>query len=171
VADEKSKAPPPAAPPAAAKKGVAGTVIGVVLTALLSTGGAFGGAKFGAASAAAAHPNPEAEHAPGIPTVRAPGVTMPLEPFLVTVNDASGKPRAVKVTLALELRPHELEEALKPFVPRLRDATLTYLRALTFEEAANNQHVEKMRAELLERFTKLGAIAIEQILITDFVTQ
>jgi hypothetical protein len=28
-----------------------------------------------------------------------------------------------------------------------------------------------MRGELLERFTKLGAIAIEQILITDFVTQ
>lgn len=172
MADEKSKAPPAAAPPPAAKKGgVAGTAIGIVLTALLSAGGAFGGAKFGAASAAAKHPSPEGEHAPGIPTVRAPGLTMPLEPFLVTVNDASGKPRAVKVTLALELRPHELEEALKPFVPRLRDATLTYLRALTFEEAANNQHVEKMRGDLLERFTKLGAIAIEQILITDFVTQ
>ncbi len=171
MADEKSKAPPAAAVPAAPKKGIAGTAIGILLTAVLSGGAAFGGAKFGAASVQPAHPEGEGEHAAGIPTVRAPGITMPLEPFLVTVNDATGKPRAVKVTLALELRPHELEEALKPFVPRLRDATLTYLRALTFEEAANNQHVEKMRGELLERFIKLGAIAIDQILITDFVTQ
>ncbi len=170
MADEKSKAPPAVtiAPPP--KKGAAGTAIGVLLTAVLSAGAAFGGAKFGAASVKPAHPEGEGEHA-AVPTVRAPGLTMPLEPFLVTVNDATGKPRAVKVTLALELRPHELEEALKPYVPRLRDATLTYLRALTFEEAANNQHVEKMRGELLERFIKLGAIAIDQILITDFVTQ
>jgi flagellar basal body-associated protein FliL len=172
VADEKSKAPPAVtiAPPPP-KKSAAGTVVGILLTAILSGGAAFGGAKFGAASSAGAHSGAEGEQAAGIPTIRPPGVTMPLEPFLVTVNDASGKPRAVKVTLALELRPTEKEEALKLFVPRLRDATLTYLRALTFEEAANNQHVEKMRGELLERFTKLGAIAIEQILITDFVTQ
>jgi len=168
MADEKSKAPPAAAAPPAPKK--TGTIIGIVVSAVLSTGGAFGGAKLGIASAAG-HKEPEHEAAHTIPTVRAPGVTVPLEPFLVTTSDATGKQRAIKLTLALELRAQEKDEAIKPFVPRMRDSALSYLRALPYEEATNNQHVEKMREELLERFTKLGALSIEQILITDFVTQ
>lgn len=175
MADEKSKAPPAGTiPPPPAKKGgsgVVGTIVGILLTALLSGGAAFGGAKFGAASAGPKHEEAEHEHAAGIPTVRAPGVTVPLDPFLVAVNDQSGKQRAVKITLVLELRPLEQAEALKAFVPRLRDSTLSYLRGLTFEEASNAQHVEKMRTELLERYIKLGAIAIDSVLITDFVTQ
>lgn len=168
MADDKSKAPPAAATPPAPKK--TGTILGVILSAVLATAGAFGGAKLGVASAAG-HKEAEREHAPAIPTVHAPGVTVPLEPFLVTTSDATGKQRAIKLTLALELRPKETDEAIKPFVPRIRDSGLSYLRALPYEEATSNQHVEKMREELLERFTKLGALSIEQILITDFVTQ
>lgn len=176
MADEKSKAPPAGTiPPPPAKKGgggsIVGTIIGVVLTAVLSGGAAFGGAKFGAAQAGGKHEEPEREHAAGIPTVRAPGVTVPLDPFLVGINDATGKQRAVKLTLVLELRPLEKAEEMKAFVPRLRDSTLSYLRGLTFEEASNAQHVEKMRTELLDRYAKLGAIAIDQVLITDFVAQ
>lgn len=177
MADEKSKAPPAGTiPPPPVKKGggggsVVGTIVGVVLTAVLSGGAAFGGAKFGAAQAGGKHEEAEHERAPGIPTVRAPGVTVPLDPFLVGINDAAGKQRAVKLTLVLELRPLEKAEEMKAFVPRLRDSTLSYLRGLTFEEASSAQHVEKMRGELLERYAKLGAIAIDQVLITDFVAQ
>ena len=170
MAEESKKDPPADAKPAPAKKGVAGTIIGIVLTALVATGGAFGGAKLGTRSAAA-HAPEEAPPAPTVVAVRPPGATVALEPFLVTVSDAAGKPRAIKVTIALELRHNEKEEALKPFVPRIRDAMLSYLRALPYEDAADSAHVERMRSDMLERFTKLGAFSVEQVLITDFVTQ
>lgn len=167
---DKDKAAADAKAAPAKKGGAAGTAIGIVLTALFATGGAFGGAKLGAGKAA---PRPE-QHEPevkGIPTVRPPGATVALEPFLLTVNDAQQKPHAIKLTIVLELRPNEKEDVMKPFIPRIRDAMLSYLRALTYEEASNNEHVERMRGELIERFSKLGAIQIDQVLITDFVMQ
>lgn len=172
MADEKPKTPSAPAPASSAKKGGAlGTILGIVLSAVFAAGGAFGGVKLGAMQSPHHEEKPQHEEAPAIPTVRAPGVTVPLETFLITTNDANGKSRAIKLTLALELRHKETEEAIKPFIPRIRDSALSYLRGIPFEEATSSQHVEKMRTELLERFTKLGAISIEQILITDFVTQ
>lgn len=170
MAEESKKEPAADAKAAPAKKGAAGTVIGVALTALVATGGAFAGARLGTRSAAA-HTTEEAPAAPTVVAVRPPGATVALDAFLVTVSDAAGKQRAIKVTIALELRHGEKEDALKPFVPRIRDATLGYLRALAYEDAADSGHVERMRADMLERFAKLGAFSVEQVLITDFVTQ
>lgn len=168
------EAPAPAAAKAESPKrsgSPVATAIGILLTAVLAGGAAFGGAKMGSRGAAPAAAHESDPHDLKPPHPKAPGATIALEPFLLTVADAEGKQRAIKVTLALELKPEEKEDAFKPFVPRIRDATLGYLRALSFEEAADSARVEKMRTELLERCEKLGAYAVEKVLITDFVTQ
>lgn len=142
-----------------------GAVVGVVLPALLAGAASFGGAKLGGSHAQAA-PTIAAE-----PAAKPPGPTVALEPFIVSPPDANGKLHAVKVTLAVELRHGAKEDQLKGFVPRVRDATLTFLRTRTFEELTDHAAVDAMRSELLARFTKLGLSAAEQVLITDFVTQ
>jgi flagellar basal body-associated protein FliL len=63
------------------------------------------------------------------------------------------------------------EAALKAFVPRIRDAVLAYMRTLTYEEALESAHSDKLREELLERCKKAGAVGAERVLITDLVSQ
>jgi flagellar basal body-associated protein FliL len=137
--------------------------LAIVLPALLAAGAAFGGAKLASAHAAA----PAAEH---VEHAKPPGPTVPLDPFLVTVADGNGKTHPMKVTIAIEFESTAKEEQIKAFAPRIRDATLTYLRKLTYDRATDSD-TEKLRAELLERVQKSGAESAERILITDFVVQ
>jgi flagellar basal body-associated protein FliL len=134
----------------------------MLLPAILAAAAAFGGAKFGSGDAhGAAKPEPASPE---------PGPTVPLEAFLVTLADQQ-KSHVLKLSLAIELKREAKEEELKIFIPRIRDTTLTYLRGLTFEEAASSAHVEQMRKDLIERFKTIGVASAERVLITDFVTQ
>lgn len=155
---------PPAAVPAPAKKGGgAAMILGLVFPALLA-----GGAAYGATRAAAKAPG----HAePAHVEAKPPGPTVALEPFLVSILDASKKAHPLKLSLAVEFGSKDKEEELKTFVPRIRDAILAYVRALSYEEAVDSQHSEKLRAELLERCRKAGATTAERVLITDLVSQ
>jgi len=153
-----------AAPP---KSSAVGGILRLLVPAMLAAGASYGGAR-----AAAAHgPQPpvqqEAHHA----ETPAPGPTVALEPFLITVTDTKGKGHVMKVSVAVEFDHLAKEEALKPFAPRIRDAVLTYLRALSFEEAGDGTRMEKMRSEMLERCTKAGASSAVRVLVTDFVLQ
>ncbi len=155
----------PATPAAAPEKGKMPAILGILLPALLA-----GGAAFGAARLAPPAPSPHGEseeHSSAQP----PGPTVALEPFLVQVNDANKKTHPMKVVLAIEFSHTAKEEALKALVPRIRDATLTYLRGLTYEDAADRVHITKAREELLVEIKKVGADSAERVLITDFVIQ
>lgn len=158
----------------AAPKKSSPNVLGLLLPALLAGGAAFGGVKFGAAHAAVA-PAPAVEHVASLPP---PGPTVALEPFLVVTLDSTKKTHPMKVTLAVEFEanPRESkeegkEDPLKPFIPRIRDAALSYLRVLSYEDAMDNAHSDKMRAELLERFKSAGAAGAARVLVTDLVVQ
>jgi flagellar basal body-associated protein FliL len=164
MADEQAK---PADKPEKKGGGVVGIVLGILIPAALAAGGGFGGARLASASHAPAH----APEVPAQKMVKAPGPTLALEPFVTTISDSAGRAHALKLTIALELEPTAKEEAIKPFLPRLRDSTLSYLRTMTFEEASDNARVEALRTELLERYVKLGVVAADKILITDFVAQ
>jgi flagellar basal body-associated protein FliL len=149
-------------------------LLGLILPALLAGGAAFGGVKFGAAHAAT--PAPQAEHASVV--VPPPGPTIALEPFLVVTLDAAKKTHPMKVSLAVEFEanPKESKEeskddALKGFTPRIRDAALAYLRLMTYEDAMDSNHSDKMRADLLERFRLAGAAGATHVLVTDLVVQ
>jgi flagellar basal body-associated protein FliL len=81
----------------------------------------------------------------------------------------------MKVTLAVEFEANGKEEgkddALKSFVPRIRDAALSYLRLMTYEDAMDTNHSDKMRTDLLEKFRAAGATGATRVLVTDLVVQ
>lgn len=161
---KKAAAPPAEVKPPSSKGGA----ITLVLTVLLAGAASFGGAKLGSA----AHPPAPVHAAPAhAPTATPPGPTIALEPFIVTMQEPQGPAHVLKLTIAVELKLGKKEEDFKPFVPRVRDATLTYLRSLSYEEAQSGERFEHLRADLLERIQKLGVNVAEQVLITDFVTQ
>ena len=137
--------------------------IGMILPAILAGAAAFGGAKFAPVRAAQAEPA-HAEEKP-------PGPTMQLEPFLVSIFDAEKRQHAMKMTIAVELDHNTKEEALRTYVPRARDACLSYLRSESFEQVTETEHAEKVRKELVSKLKEAGVAGVERILITDFVVQ
>ena len=167
MSDEKDpKEATPAAAAPAAKPAKANPLM-FILPAILAGGAAFGGAKFSAAHAAA----PAAEEVKKHKEEKPPGPTVNLEPFLLVTNDEAKKPHAMKVTLAVEFGEGVKEDALKNFTPRIRDAALSYLRTVTYEEAIDATKADKLREDLLEKFQKAGASEAERVLVTDLVVQ
>jgi flagellar basal body-associated protein FliL len=147
-------------------------VLMLILPAALAGAAAFGGVRF--ATAHAAGPTGQAEqHA--VAVLPPPGPTVALDPFLVVTLDAQKKTHAMKVTLAVEFEASGKEEgkddALKGFVPRIRDAALSYLRLMTYEDAMDTNHSDKMRTDLLEKFRAAGAAGATRVLVTDLVVQ
>ncbi|MFO0676832.1 MAG: flagellar basal body-associated FliL family protein [Polyangiaceae bacterium] len=154
--------PEEASLPTRGGKGAA--ILGALLPAVLAAAAAFAGAKI--AAGAKTHVVPEAHAEPAKP----PGPTMVLEPFIVTSGDATKK-HAMKVTLAVEFDATMKEDAMKLLVPRVRDATLAYLRSIPVEEATDQNRTDRTRAELLEKLKLAGASQAQRILVTDMVIQ
>jgi flagellar basal body-associated protein FliL len=156
----------PATPPAlpGSAKPAKTSPLALILPAILAGAAAFGGARAAVAHAAAPTDH-AAEHAE-----KPPGPTVTLEPFLVTIPDGVKKSHPMKVTLAVEFDPATKEEALKAFIPRIRDASLSYMRGLTYEQAADPK-TEQMRVDFLNRIHAAGAGTATQVLITDLVVQ
>ena len=163
---EGASAAAPAAP--AAKKGGAAVamILGILLPAILAGAASFGGARVAGAHQAAPH----VDVAPHV-EAKPPGPTLALDPFLVSIPDAKGKGHPMKLSVAVEFGGLVHEDTLKAFVPRIRDAVLAYMRTLTYEEALESAHSDKLREELLERCKKAGATGAERVLITDLVSQ
>jgi flagellar basal body-associated protein FliL len=150
--------------PAASARG-GPSIVGMILPALFAAAAAFGGAKV----AGGHHASAEApEHAAG---AEAPGPTLALEPFLLSIADANKKAHAMKVAIAIEFDPKEKEEALKSLTPRIRDAALGHLRTVRYEEAIDPAGGEKMRADVLEHLRAGGVPTALHVLITDLVVQ
>lgn len=147
----------------------------VIIVGVLCVGGAFGGAfaaaKMGGAKHAAASAEAAASaHAPKHEVIT-PGPSIALEPFLLTVRDSSARPHAMKVSIAVEVGQVVPVEKFTPFMPRVRDATLGYLRTMSYEEVTDNERIGRMRNDLLEKYRSLGVTFAEHVLITDLVTQ
>ncbi len=108
-------------------------------------------------------------------SAKPPGPTHALEPFLLTVTDANHKGHPMKVTIAIEFdggtKEKEEDDRLKVLTPRIRDAALGYLRALSYEGAIDPSASDKLRGELLEHLKASGVPTAEHVLITDLVIQ
>jgi flagellar basal body-associated protein FliL len=90
------------------------------------------------------------------------------------VSDANKKGHPMKVTIAIEFSEApkgKEEDGLKALTPRIRDATLGYLRQLTYESAIDPSATNKLREDLLEHLKTSGVPAAEHVLITDLVIQ
>lgn len=170
MSDPNDAKPKDAAGAKAAKpkgKGGVAMILGMALPGLLAGAGSFGGAR-AAAAARASHAHVDA---PAHAEVKPPGPTLALDPFLVSIADASQKAHPMKLSVAVEFGAAVKEDSLKAFVPRIRDAILSHMRTLAYEEAVDAQHSDKLRNELLESCKKAGASGAERVLITDLVSQ
>lgn len=147
------------------KGGAMPMILGMLLPAILAGAGSYGGAR-AAGKAAGGH-----AEAPHHEEVKPPGPTMALEPFLVSINDAAKRAHPMKLTVAVEFDAHTKEDVIKAYMPRIRDAVLAHMRTMTFEDAVDQQHSDKLRGDLLERCKKSGAAGAERVLITDLVSQ
>lgn len=172
------KDPKKAEAPADAEKkkggGGAAMAIGIVLPALLAGGAAFAGAKIAVAKAshgAAAGGAHGGEHAAPATPPEPPGPTLTLEPFLMVTMDAQRRVHPMRVAIAVEFTTATPQESTAAFTPRIRDAALVYLRALTYENATNTERMEHMRTDLLRSFREAGAATAQRVLVTDLVVQ
>jgi flagellar basal body-associated protein FliL len=151
------------------KPSALGGLLRTLLPALLAAGAAYGGTRIALARGPMAGAHGSSEHEPPKVDVKPPGLTVSLEPFLVTVFDANRKAHAMKMTLAVEFDAHAKDEP-KTFIPRIRDAILAHLRTLSHEQVTDPTQVEKLRTELVAKCKAVGAGA-EHVLVTDFVVQ
>jgi len=142
----------------------------VALGSIILSAGISGAAAFAAVRFVGGPPTPPpvvVEHVAAKP----PGPTVPLDAFVASVPDAAGQSHALKLTLAIALEHEAKAEEATPFVPRIRDSTLTYLRTRTHEDITGAQGIDAMRADLLERYEAAGLIHARKVLVTDLITQ
>lgn len=168
-----TKAETPAAGSVAKKASPIVTILTIVLTAVFAAGASYAGslkAGKGGGGGGGDHHGAEDAHGGGHGAAKPPGPTLPLDPFLVTLFDAKGRNHPMKLSIAVEFDAHTKED-LKTFTPRIRDAVITHLRAVPFEQVADHAHIEKLRTELIEKCKAAGATTAERVLVTDFVVQ
>jgi flagellar basal body-associated protein FliL len=99
-------------------------------------------------------------------------VSVDIPPIVVDLRDSDGRIRHLKVGLAAELGETVNVEEFKLVSPRGREATLTYLRSLTFEDVADPARYVTIKDEISKRMIDaIGADKVHRILLVDFVLQ
>jgi len=189
---EEAEKPAEAAP----KKSKLGLIIGVVIAVVTLVGGSVAGAVLGPkllgseekeeAPEGGGHAKPEKPHksekseksekksAHGEGASGGPEhiVTADIPSVVVDLRDSDGRIRHLKVGLTAELGDQVTAEEFKLVVPRGREAALTFLRALPFEEVADPQHFIAIKDELSKRVTEaVGEDRVHRMMLTDFVLQ
>src|SRR5262245_51662059 len=99
-------------------------------------------------------------------------VTFDIPSVVVDLRDGDNRIRHLKVGLTAELGEHTPMEEFKLTVPRAREAAITFLRSLSFEEVSDPQHFTAIKEELGKRIIEaLGEEHVHRIVLTDFVVQ
>ncbi|MEY2937113.1 MAG: hypothetical protein RL033_7862 [Pseudomonadota bacterium] len=186
MSDEADKAAAPAP-----KKSKTGLIIGIVIALVTLVGGSVAGAVLGPKllggedhAAAAAEDDEEEESAPAAhessdakPKKKGKGkeekiVSVDINPIVVDLRDADGRLRHLKVGLAAELGETANVEEFKLVSPRGREATLSYLRSLTFEDVSDPARYTSIKDEISKRMIEaIGPEKVHRILLVDFVLQ
>lgn len=95
-----------------------------------------------------------------------------LEAAVVDLRDAANETHHLKIAIAIEVRSEVPEEEAKVFVMRAKDAEITYLRTLTYEDVTDHAKFEVIRKELSHRVLKaFGKKHGKKMLITEYVVQ
>jgi flagellar basal body-associated protein FliL len=179
----------PAAAPAP-KKSKTGLIIGIVIAMITLVGGSVAGAVLGPkllgspeADAAEESDSPahesKGEESKGHEGKGKKGkkegekiVSVEIPPIVVDLRDADGRIRHLKVGLAAELGEAVNVEEFKLVSPRGREATLSYLRSLTFEDVSDPARYAGIKDEISKRMIDaIGADKVHRILLVDFVLQ
>lgn len=164
--DSKARKGDAAAPPV---KGV--SVVALILTAVVAAGAAGGASLYVSKRTSHAAPAGHGAEAPAPVRPAPPGFTLALDPFVLMSIDAQHSFHAMRTTIALEFGPAIREEDVRPYVARIRDATLSLLRSVTYEVASDPAQTDRLRAQLQARYQDTGVPGIVRVLITDLVVQ
>jgi len=153
--------------PAPPKKKSKVLVVALVTAALVVSAAVAGivlGPRIAAARAQTAEKKPPAE--PAI------GETVPFEPVIVDTRSEDSAIHHIKVGIALELKEGVVKEEALKYMPRGREAAVSYLRGQPFEVVGSPERFEEIRKELGHRVTEaFGEKHVERVLVTDFVAQ
>ncbi|MEY4551320.1 MAG: hypothetical protein RL685_7515 [Pseudomonadota bacterium] len=186
MSDEADKAAAPAP-----KKSKTGLIIGIVIALVTLVGGSVAGAVLGpkllgGEDHAAVAEDEEEESAPAAqessghdakPKKKSKGkeekiISVDVNPIVVDLRDADGRLRHLKVGLAAELGETASVEEFKLMSPRGREATLSYLRSLTFEDVSDPARYTSIKDEISKRMIEaIGPEKVHRILLVDFVLQ
>jgi flagellar basal body-associated protein FliL len=155
------------------KSSAAAGMLKVLIPALLAAGASYGGTRYAKAqNAIVVVKEKEEAEGHGKKHEEAPGPTLTLDPFLLSVFDANKKAHPMKLSVAVEFSAKAGgHDDPKVFQPRIRDSVLTHLRKMTYEEISDPTHFAGIRKELLEECKEVGAEHAEKVLVTDFVIQ
>ena len=185
---EEAEKPADAAP----KKGKMGLIIGIVIAVVTLVGGSVAGAVLGPkllgggsddGEAEEKHEKPEKSHKSEKSEKSEGGhgdsegapehiITADIPSVVVDLRDNEGRIRHLKVGLTAELGDKVTAEEFKLFVPRGREAALTYLRSLAFEDVSDPQHFVAIKDELSKRVSEaVGEERVHRMMLTDFVVQ
>lgn len=184
---------------AAPKKSKLGLIIGIVVAVVTLVGGSVAGAVLGPKllgsggeekeddSGEEEHAKPEKSHESKKSEKKSSShgeksggegegpehiITADIPAVVVDLRDTEGRIRHLKVGLTAELGDKVTAEDFKLVVPRGREAALTFLRALPFEEVANPEHFVAIKDELAKRVTEaVGEERVHRMMLTDFVLQ
>jgi len=176
----------------AAKKSKTGLIIGIVIALVTLIGGSVAGAVLGpklmggsdeeaADEGESAHESKseEGKEHEGKGKGKGKGkkegekiLSVEMSPIVVDLRDSDGRIRHLKVGLAAELDETVNVEEFKLLSPRGREATLSYLRSLTFEEVSDPAKYASIKDEISKRMIEsIGADKVHRILLVDFVLQ
>lgn len=162
------------APP---KKSKASVVFALVIALITLIGGSVAGAVLGPRllGTSEGHASPPAKGGtdPHDPTaVVEKIVSIDIAPIVVDLRDADGRLRHLKVGMAAELPETANLDEFKLVAPRGREASLSYLRSLTFEEVSDPKRYRSIKDELSRGFIEaVGAQRVHRVLLIDFVLQ
>ena len=179
----------------APKKGKMGLIIGIVVAVVTLVGGSVAGAVLGPkllgsseeSESSGKHEKAEksdkshksekkSEHGEkgGDDDAEGAGklVTFDIPSVVVDLRDGDNRIRHLKVGLTAEVGEHTPVEEIKLVVPRAREAAITFLRSLSFEEVSDPQHFTTIKDELGKRVIEsLGEERVHRMVLTDFVVQ
>lgn len=151
--------------------GKLGMIVVAVLVCLCSTAGAV----FGQVALArmkpekekpdAAYEEKEKEEPLGAETLEMPSM-------IVDIRNTTGEVHHLKAGVAVELAKPVPEEELKKLMVRAKDAALSYLRTLSYDEVTSQEKFEGIKKELNERISKaMGHGRVNRVLFTEYVVQ
>jgi len=102
---------------------------------------------------------------------KGPGPTQKLADFVVHLRDPETD-RYARVSFEVEVANEEEKERLIPYMPRIRDAFISYLSDRTLEELRGSESISRTKSALSERMAQLSpGVRIKGLYVTDLVIQ
>jgi flagellar FliL protein len=151
--------------------GKAGMIIIAVFVCLCSTAGAV----FGQVALArmkpekdkpdAAYEEKEKEEPLGAETLEMPSL-------IVDIRTSTGETHHLKLGIAIELAKPVPEEEQKKLMVRAKDASLSYMRTVSYDDVTSQEKFEGIKKEVGERISKaMGHGKVNRVLFTEYVVQ